>query len=152
MSPVAKICEQLMGEVADLRALLDDAYDTLRAIRVGEVDAVLVQGPRGYQLFTLEGAYESYRVLIEEMNQGAVTLSADGSILYCNRRFADLLKMPGEKILGLFFGDVCHAYGTRSFCGPFRGGPDRRERRRNHSLRRRRECRATAIVAGSAAC
>src|ERR1700729_3217524 len=104
MSPVAKTYEQLIDEIGDLRGLLDDANDTLRAIRVGEVDAVLVQGPQGYQLFTLEGAYESYRVLIEEMNQGAVTLSADGSVLYCNRRFADLLKTSAEKIVGLFFG------------------------------------------------
>jgi two-component system sensor histidine kinase/response regulator len=64
------------------------------------VDAVVVQGSRGDQLFTLKGADEPYRVLIEEMNQGAVTLSANGSILYCNRRFADLLKTPIEKIVG----------------------------------------------------
>jgi signal transduction histidine kinase/CheY-like chemotaxis protein/HPt (histidine-containing phosphotransfer) domain-containing protein len=37
------------------------------------------------------------------MNQGAVTLSADGSILYCNRRFADLLKKPLEEIVGFAF-------------------------------------------------
>ncbi len=67
------------------------------------MDAVLVQGPQGEQLFTLEGADQPYRVLIEEMNQGAVTLSADGSILYGNRRFADLLKRPLEEIVGLAF-------------------------------------------------
>ena len=62
-----------------------------------------MQGPQGNQLFTLKGADDPYRVLIEEMNQGAVTLSADGSILYCNRRFADLLKTPLEAIVGLAF-------------------------------------------------
>jgi PAS domain-containing protein len=55
------------------------------------------------RVFTPKGAEESYRVLIEETNQGVVTLSADGSILYCNRRFADLLKMPIEKIVSLDF-------------------------------------------------
>src|SRR6202011_408965 len=80
-----------------------EASDVLRAIRSGEVDAVLVQGPRGVQLFTLKGADGPYRVLIEEMNQGAVTLSADGSILYCNRRFGDLLKRPLEEIVGHTF-------------------------------------------------
>ena len=104
MSPESHTNKRLMDEVADLRARLDQANETLRAIRIGEVDAVLVHGPQGDQLFTLKGADEPYRVLIEEMNQGAVTLSADGSILYCNRRFADLLRTPVEGIVGLAFG------------------------------------------------
>jgi signal transduction histidine kinase/CheY-like chemotaxis protein/HPt (histidine-containing phosphotransfer) domain-containing protein len=102
-NPAAPTQEQLMDTVADLRAHLAEASDTLSAIRNGEVDGVLVQGPQGNQLFTLKGVDDPYRVLIEEMNQGAVTLSADGSILYCNRRFADLLKTPLEEIVGLAF-------------------------------------------------
>jgi PAS domain S-box-containing protein len=104
MSPQSHPNKQLTDQIADLRARLDEANETLRAIRIGEADAVLVHGPRGDQLFTLKGADEPYRVLIEEMNQGAVTLSADGSILYCNRRFADLLRTPVEGIVGLAFG------------------------------------------------
>jgi two-component system, sensor histidine kinase and response regulator len=104
MSSQPQTYEQLVLEVADLQARLEEANETLHAIRVGEVDAVVVQGSRGDQLFTLKGADEPYRVLIEEMNQGAVTLSADGAILYCNRRFADLLKTPIEKIVGEGFG------------------------------------------------
>lgn len=90
-------------EVASLRARLQEAEEPLRAIRHGEVDAVVVQGPRGVQLYTLKGADEPYRVLVEEMHQGAVTLSAEGSILYCNRRFAALLKRPLEQTIGLNF-------------------------------------------------
>jgi PAS domain S-box-containing protein len=100
MNPAARTHEQLTEGIADLRVRLAEATDVLRAIRIGDVDAVLVQGPQGDQLFTLKGADEPYRVLIEEMNQGAVTLSADGSILYCNRRFAGLLKTPLDGILG----------------------------------------------------
>jgi PAS domain S-box-containing protein len=92
--------EQLRAEIAELRIQLGEGNDILRAIRGGEVDAVLAKGPHGDQLFTLKGVDDPYRVLIEEMNQGAVTLSADGSILYCNRRFGELLKRPIEKILG----------------------------------------------------
>jgi PAS domain S-box-containing protein len=103
MNPIAQTREQLTDEVADLRVGLAEANDTLRAIRNGEVDAVLVHGPQGEQLFTLKSADEPYRVLIEEMNQGAVTLSADGLILYCNRRFADLVKRQLEEIVGLAF-------------------------------------------------
>ncbi len=92
--------EELRAEITELRVQLAEGNDILRAIRSGEVDAVLARGPQGDQLFTLRGADDPYRVLIEEMNQGAVTLSADGSILYCNRRFGELLKAPLEKIVG----------------------------------------------------
>jgi two-component system, cell cycle sensor histidine kinase and response regulator CckA len=103
MNPAAQTQQQLTDEVVDLRARLVQTSEILHAIRVGEVDAVLVQGPHGDRVFTLKGADAPYRVLIEEMNEGAVTLSGDGSILYCNRRFADLLKTPLEKIVGLAF-------------------------------------------------
>jgi PAS domain S-box-containing protein len=100
----------LSDEVVYLRSCLAEAQDslteareTLSAIRNGEVDGVLSLGPQGDQLFTLKGADDPYRVLVEEMNQGAVTLSADGSILYCNRRFSDFLKTPPEKIVGRAF-------------------------------------------------
>lgn len=103
MNPATPSDRDLTNEVADLRARLTEATDVLSAIRNGEVDAVLVHGPQGDRFFTLKGADEPYRVLIEEMNQGALTLSADGSVLYCNRRFADLLKTTPEKIVGLAF-------------------------------------------------
>ena len=89
------------AEIAELRLQLAEANETLEAIRSGQVDAVL--SGKGDQLFTLTGANDPYRVLIEEMNQGAVTLSADGLILYCNRRFATLLKTTLEEIVGFEF-------------------------------------------------
>jgi len=103
MSGPAKTDAQWTQEVAALQTRLDEATATLRAIHSGEVDAVLVDGAEGVQIFTLKGADEPYRVLIEEMNEGAVTLAADGSILYCNRCFAGLLKRPIEEIVGLAF-------------------------------------------------
>ncbi|HVF71333.1 MAG TPA: ATP-binding protein [Chthoniobacterales bacterium] len=91
---------QLAEEAMELRASLAEARETLRAIRSGEVDAVLLEGPQGPKIFTLKGADEPYRVLIEEMNESAVTLSAGGVILYSNRRFAEVLKTPLDKIVG----------------------------------------------------
>ena len=109
MSRAARTYEQLTDAVADLRARLDEADEVLSAIREGEVDAVVVHGSR---LFTLKGADEPYRVLIEEMNQGAVTLSGDGSILYCNRRFADLLKKADRRNPRAGLPRVCYARGA----------------------------------------
>ncbi len=72
----------------------------MRAIRNGEVDAVVVTGERGEQVYTLSGADRIYRQLIETMSEGAVTLSADGVILYCNVRLAEMLGRPLDQVLG----------------------------------------------------
>ncbi len=66
------------GEIAELRQRLAGAEEALRAIRAGEVDSVVVAGKLGPQVFTLKGAEHSYRVLIESMNEGAVTLTTYG--------------------------------------------------------------------------
>ena len=92
--------QQLLAENEDLRARLQEAEETLRAIRCGEVDALVVTGLAGEQIYTLKGADYSYRLLIEDMNEGALTLTAQGGILYANRRFAEMLKTPLESIIG----------------------------------------------------
>jgi PAS domain S-box-containing protein len=91
-------------EVDELRARLQEAEQTLSAIRSGEVDALVINGPGGEQIFTLKGADHTYRVIVEEMGEAALTLSLDGTILYCNSRFAALLKRPLENVIGSAIG------------------------------------------------
>ena len=86
--------------IAELEARLAEAEETLQAIRTGEVDALVVSGPDGDQIFALEGADHSYRLLVEEMQEGTVTLNQDGLILYANRQFAAMMKAPVESIVG----------------------------------------------------
>jgi PAS domain S-box-containing protein len=86
---------------AKLRARLESAEETLRAIQSGEVDALMVSGRRGEQLLTLKGAEPAYRMLVEAMSEGAATLSRDGAVLYCNRGFAEMMGIPPRKILGI---------------------------------------------------
>lgn len=91
---------QHLLELEELRTRLNEAEETLRAIRSGEVDALMVAGVDGEQLFTLKGADQAYRLLIEEMSEGALTMTTEGVILYANRRFAEMLNMPLEKVIG----------------------------------------------------
>lgn len=91
--------EELLAENARLRARAEEAEETLYAIRGGEADALLVAGPDGEQVFTLHSAELPYRALVERMQEGAVTLSESGIILYCNLRFAQMLRLPHEKAL-----------------------------------------------------
>ena len=78
----------LHAENSELRRQLEEAEATLSAIRNGEVDALVVGGR---EIYTLEGADHPYRVLVEAMQQGAVTLSPDSTIVYCNAGFAEMI-------------------------------------------------------------
>lgn len=87
-------------DMEDLRARLAEAEETLRAIRAGEVDALVVDRADGPAVFTLKDAAEPYRLLVEQMAQGALTVAADGVILYCNNSFAHMLGRPRERVIG----------------------------------------------------
>jgi PAS domain S-box-containing protein len=83
-----------------LRARLLELEETLRAIRSGEVDALVVESAGVDKVFTLKSADQTYRLMVEEMQMGAATLSADGVVLYCNPFLAALLDVPVEAALG----------------------------------------------------
>ena len=61
----------------------------------------MVSGRRGEQVVSLKGGEPAYRMLVEAMREGAATLSRNGAVLYCNRRFAELMSRPQEKIIGI---------------------------------------------------
>lgn len=96
----------LLNEIEELRYQLEEAHDTINAIRTGQVDALIVKDDTGHQLYTLKTADQTYRVFIEKMSEGAVTINREGVILYCNTRFANMVDTPLEKTIGqplLFF-------------------------------------------------
>jgi PAS domain S-box-containing protein len=90
----------VMQETQALKARVEELEETLRAIRMGEVDAVLVSSAQGDQVFTLQGAEHPYRLLVETIEEGAATLSDDGTILYSNKSFAAFFGVPLEKFIG----------------------------------------------------
>ena len=87
------------------RQLMDEAEQTLRAIRHGAVDAFVVQEPEGHRVYTLEGSDLPYSALVERMQQGAAMLDARGCIVYCNLSLAQLLDVPREAVLGRLLQD-----------------------------------------------
>lgn len=89
--------------LADLQALqsrLAEAEEMLRAIRAGEIDAVIVRGTGGEQIYTLRNADYPYRTLVEQMLDGAAILTAEGDVLYCNMSLAQLLGVPLQEVIG----------------------------------------------------
>ena len=95
--------DDLVHENELLLSRLEEVQEILTAIRTGSVDALVVDGPNGDQVYTLESADHPYRLFVETMNEGAVTLAADGTISYCNQRAGDLLGKPLEHVFGKYF-------------------------------------------------
>ena len=114
--------EQLLAENEDLRRRLEEAEETLRAIHEGEVDALVLSKPQGEVVFTLKGAEHPYRVFVEAMNEGAATLDPEGTILYCNNRFAEMLKLPTDKVIGSSIYRFIPSTDRSGFESAFQGG------------------------------
>ena len=93
------IKEELLIEVESLRSKVQELQETLRAISAGEVDAVLLSGADGPEIFTRQGAEYAYRAMVEAMNEGAAIL-IDGKIVYSNSHLAEMLNTPLEKVIG----------------------------------------------------
>ena len=90
--------------IRELERRLREAEDTIQAICDGHVEALVVRTSHGEEIFTLRSADQPYRHMVEQMREGALTLAADGMILYCNKRFAELVAEPPERVAGR---DVC---------------------------------------------
>jgi len=87
--------------IIELENRLLEAEDTLEAIRKGSIDALVVKDQTaGQQIYTLKSADYTYRVLIESMSQGALTISEEGIILYSNNQFSMMAEESLERIIG----------------------------------------------------
>jgi PAS domain S-box-containing protein len=105
---IQKKKNQLLLENEELHQRVYELEETLNSIRNGEIDAIVVPGVDGDVLYSLSSVETVYRIIIEEMYEGAITLSKDGLITYCNTRFAELFSEPSEKIVGSHFVDFLH--------------------------------------------
>jgi PAS domain S-box-containing protein len=90
----------LLEENERLRLRLEEAEAVVNAIRNGIVDAVVVHSTPGEGVYTLEGAFRPYRLLVEAMQQGVAVLNHEGILLYCNPCLANLFKLSVETAVG----------------------------------------------------
>jgi two-component system, OmpR family, phosphate regulon sensor histidine kinase PhoR len=103
LSDINQTYTRLKKEIEDLKSLLDEANETIDAIRTGQIDALVVKNDKGHQVYTLKSADQTYRLFIEKMNEGAVTINENGLILYCNSRFSKMVGLPLSKVVGQVF-------------------------------------------------
>ena len=93
--------DELILKNEELQARLSEAEEALNAIRNGDVDAIVVSGQSGEKVFTLTSADAPYRLILEEMGEGAAVIKSDGAILYCNHRFTDIFSDSTQTVIGL---------------------------------------------------
>lgn len=94
---------ELEVENENLRKRIFELEETFNALRNGEVDAIIVSGIDGDKLYSLSSVETKYRIIIEEMYEGAITMTKEGLVTYCNARFAELISEPLETIVGSYF-------------------------------------------------
>ena len=78
---------------------LQELESLREALSLGTVDGFVV-GPNdeNKRVLLLSGAYVRYRRLVDDMDQGAVTVTRTGEILFQNRSFASLVGSTGTDL------------------------------------------------------
>ena len=84
---------------ASIHERLQELESLREALSLGTVDGFVV-GPNdeNKRVLLLSGAYVRYRRLVDDMDQGAVTVTRTGEILFQNRSFASLVGSTGTDL------------------------------------------------------
>jgi PAS domain S-box-containing protein len=114
--------EQSAEKIITLQNRLDEYEQLIDAIRAGEVDAFAINTNNQSEIFTLHSVDYTYRLLVENINEGAVNLSEEGQIVYTNTYFTELLELPYENVIGNYFYQFIHPESTETFKEFFKNG------------------------------
>ena len=95
--------EKLKKDNAILHKQLREAKESLDAFKTGNIDALIISHEKALKVYTEETADKPYRILIEKMHEGAITINEDGTILYCNSYFSNMVNLPLQKVIGTVF-------------------------------------------------
>lgn len=98
-----KNTQQLLSEIEELKSQLFEANSIIESIKEGEIDALVVHKQGKPQVYALESADYTYRILIEKFGEGALSIADSGLILYCNDYFSKLIGVQSTKVIGTFF-------------------------------------------------
>ena len=112
MDTVSK--EDLLARIEELEGRLADAEQLIEAIKAGEVDAFALNRNNKPEIFTLQSGDYAYRMLIENVSEGALNLSEEGLIVYTNNYFAELLQLPYDRVIGNSIFNFVH-FSSRNF-------------------------------------
>jgi len=104
MTPATSPEEQMRAENAELRARLEEAEDTLRAIRSGEVDALVVETAQGPQVFSLASAEAASNRLrgeiLSQVSDSVIAVDLDQCVTYLNAAAERQYRISAGDVLG----------------------------------------------------
>ena len=98
--------ESLRAEIVRLRAQLEESQETLRAIRSGEVDAVVITGDDAFTVMTLGAAEQTYQLIVDQVGHPTAVLTCEGRILQSNALFATLVQREAPELVGTLIQDL----------------------------------------------
>jgi len=114
--------EKLSRENKELLRQLREAKETIDLIKTGNIDALVVSHKNDLKVYTEKTTDKIFRTLIEQMNEGAVTLNKDGTILYCNSCFSKMVDLPLQKVIGAPFRTFIEDSSKKHFESLFKQG------------------------------
>ena len=126
---------ELRKQIRELHCRLAEAEETVQALRTGAVDAIVVSSGDGDRVYSLEGANEAYRLWIQAMAEGALTLTPSGLVLFANRQFADMAGAPLDRVIGSLVLDFFTTEDKASFSRALARAAQGRARAEFHLLR-----------------
>ncbi len=103
MSEPGRNQNSFSGDIEDPKAQTGDTQEVVPADRKSEAAAIASFSLPGEEVSTLPRAEQSYRVFVESMVEGAVTLLPDGAISFCNSRFSEMVGFPVRRCPGTCF-------------------------------------------------
>jgi PAS domain S-box-containing protein len=86
--------------IGNVTLSLDEAEETLAAIRSGKVDAVVVEGHEDHEVYTFRDPSHPFRLLVEAMNEGALLTTTDGIVSYQNPYFSEMVGLEPSSMKG----------------------------------------------------
>lgn len=105
----------LLLRIQELEQRLEESEQLFEAIKSGEVDAFAINKGSESEVYTLQSGDYAYRILIEEIGEGAINVTEEGLIVYTNPHFFRMLKLPYEKVISCSIFDFIQAGSKKEF-------------------------------------
>ena len=103
--------EKYIAEIAELKSQLFEATSMVEAIKNGEVDALILNTNGKANIYAMESADYTYRILIEKFSESALSIAENGLILFCNTAFSKLVGIETDKLIGTYFNSFIDSVG-----------------------------------------
>ena len=114
MSTHSPTQQALLAENAELRARLENAEETLRAIRSGEIDALVVETATGPKIFTLQGQdaeLNRFRgEILTQISDAVIVVDDDQRVTYLNAAAERQYGVTASEVLGCSIAQIYRSH------------------------------------------